>query len=115
MTVTVSINGTALNPQPRNVIWKPATVGGKLDGTMGLGAYDELTLTAPPARGGTAAFNWDDFENTVLTSIVAPAKGETMQSGSGTTYNSGVVSGPITVDGRPGDIQTTEMTVWVVI
>ena len=114
MTVTVSINGTTLVPQPRDVKWEPKAIGGKLDGTDALGSYDMLTLEAPPARGGTATFNWDDFENTVLTSIVAPAKGETMTSGSGTTYNSGVVSKPITVTSKPGDIQETKMVVLVV-
>jgi hypothetical protein len=114
MTVTVAINGTTLVPQPRDVKWEPSPVGTKLDGTNALGAYDVLTMTAPPARGGTANFNWDSFENSVLTSIVAPARGETMSSGSGTTYNSGVVSGPITVASKPGDIQETQMTIFVV-
>lgn len=115
MAVTVAINGTTLNPQPRDVTWEPVSSGGKLDGTDSLGAYDTLVLTTPPARGGTANFNWDSFENSVLTSIVAPAKGETMSSGSGTTYNSGVVSGPIKVSSKPGDIQETQMTVLVVV
>lgn len=105
MAVEIQINGTALNPQPRTGDWRPFIQGGKLDGTDGTGAYRTLVLRSPNSRGGTANFNWEDFENSVLTSIQAFPPGETMKNGSATTYNSGVVSKPIkTLRSQPGDI-----------
>lgn len=114
MTVEIQINGTALVPQPRDANWRPTPNGPKLDGTEDVSSYDTLVLRAPPARGGTANFNWGDFENQVLTSIQAFPKGQTMKTGTATTYNSGVVSAPITVSAQPGDILQTEMIVRVV-
>ena len=105
MTVSIQMNGTALNPQPRTANWELPGEGGKLDGTDHLGAYDILVLRSPPARGGTANWNWSTFENQVLTSVVAMPRGQTMKTGTETTYNSGVVSKPITpVGSEPADI-----------
>lgn len=117
MAVTLSINGTALNPQPQTARWAYQSTGGKLDGTDHLGAYDVLILTSPPARGGTANWNWNSFENQTLTSIVAPARGQTMKDGSGTTYNSGVVGKPIMeVRDVPGGVlESVEFRVLVVV
>ena len=115
MAVTVAINGTTLIPQPRSVEWSPVTVGGKLDVTDAVGAYRSVNLTSPPAAGGTATFNWNSFDNTVLTSIVLPAEGQTMSSGSGTTYNSGVISKPISISDAPGDVLQTSMRVLVIV
>ena len=116
MTVSIQIDGTALNPQPRTATWDLNSGGGKLDGTDHLGAYDTLVLRSPPARGGTANWNWKDFENQVLTSIQAMPRGQTMKTGSATTYNSGVVAKPIsTVVASPGDIvESVELRVLVV-
>lgn len=117
MAVTLTINGTALNPQPRTAQWDLQSGGGKLDGTDHLGAYDILILTSPNARGGTANWNWNSFENQVLTSIIAPARGQTMKDGSGTTYNSGVVARPIMeVRDVPGGVlESVEFRVLVVV
>ena len=105
MAVTVSINGTALVPQPRSAVWELQPGGGMLDGTEHFGGFDVLILRSPPSRGGTANWNWTTFENQSLTSIVAPPRGQTLRSGSATTYNSGVVGKPITsVPSSPGDI-----------
>lgn len=105
MTVSIQMNGTALNPQPRNATWELAPGGGKLDGTDHIGAYDVLILQSPPSRGGTANWNWTTFENQVLTSVVAMPRGQTMRNGTQTTYNSGVVAKPITsIASTPGDI-----------
>jgi hypothetical protein len=117
VTVEVQINGTALNPQPRTATWELNPVGGKLDGTEHLGAYDTLILLSPPARGGTANWNWTDFENQVLTSVQVMPRGQTLKNGSATTYNSGVVAKSIvTVASPPGDIvESVEFRVMVVV
>lgn len=116
MSVTVAINGTDLNPQPASVDWESNVTGGKLDGTDSLGAYETCVLRAPLAQGGTANWNWSDYENSVLTSIVLPARFSTMRD-TGTTYSSGVVSSRITsIDGPPGGlVRGVEMRVRVVI
>jgi hypothetical protein len=115
MTVTVQINGTTLNPQPSETAWEESVTGGKLDGTDALGAYSVLTLRAPVESGGTANWNWSDFENQVLTSITVPDRLETMR-GTGTTYSSGVVSKKITKTNAPpgGLVRGVEMRVLVV-
>lgn len=107
MTVNLQINGTALNPQPRSATWELTNQGGKLDGTDHTGSYDTLVLRSPPSRGGTAAWNWAQLENQVLTSIVAMPRGQTLRNGTEVTYNSGVVSKPISpIATDPGDIVT---------
>lgn len=116
MTVNVQINGTALNPQPRVATWELSSAGGKLDGTDHLGAYDVLVLQSPPSRGGTANWNWTSFENQTLTSVVAMPRGQTLKSGTETTYSSGVVGKPITpIASPPGDIiEAVEFRVLVI-
>lgn len=113
--MAVQINGTALNPEPKVKVHSVAASGGKLDGTDALGAYDIIELTAGLTRGGTANFNWTDFENSVLTSIAIPAKNDTL-SGSNVTYNSGVVSRSISTSSKVGDlIDRVSMVIRVVI
>lgn len=104
MAVTIQINGTTLNPQPKDTSWESEIVGGKLDGTNAKGAYLIHTLKAPPFRGGTANFNWDSFDDTVLTSIQTHPPGQTMKTGTATTYNSGVVARSLKFRAEPGDI-----------
>jgi hypothetical protein len=105
MAGTVLINGTALNPQPRDISWQSSIIKGKLDATDALGAAYIVTLTSPNSRGGTASWNWSTFENTVLTSVVIPARGVTLRDSTYTTYNSGVTSKQIrTVASVPGDV-----------
>ena len=90
MAVDIQINGTSLVPQPKEVRWEPVSVGGKLDGSEALGAYRLLVLEAPDDRADN--FNWDTFENQVLTSVQVFPPGETTDTGSATVYNSGAVS-----------------------
>jgi hypothetical protein len=117
MAVTVQINGTTLNPQPASVDWESNIIGGKLDGSEAIGAYEAVTLRAPVDNGGTVNWNWSTYENQTLTSIVLPARFETMKEASGTTYNSGVVSKRIrAIDAPPGGlVRGVEMRVLVVI
>jgi len=115
MAVEIQINGTALNPQPREANWESITQGGKVNGTDALGAYSVLVLRSPPARGGTANFNWTSFENSSLTSIQAFPKGQSMKTGTATTYSAGVVTSPIAVRMQPGDIIQSELTVRIVV
>lgn len=117
MTVPIKCNGTSLVPQPGTVSWLPNEGGDKLDGTLHLGAYHILVLRCVPAPGGASNFNWTDYENTVLTSIQAYPPGQDGQTGTPTTYNSGVVSEPINeIRSEPGGIlRGIEMRVKVVI
>lgn len=116
MTVTVTINGGTLNPQPAEVNWERVNVGEKLDGTEAGGAYLVATLVAPVDSGGTVNWNWSTYENTELTSIVLPAPFETMR-GTGTTYSSGVISRRIKRINNPvgGLVRDVEMQVLVVV
>lgn len=116
MSVSVAINGTALNPQPASVDWETTITGGKLDGTDATGASRTAVLRAPVFQGGTVNFNWDSFANSVLTSIVLPAPGDTQQ-GTGVTYSSGVVAKEITSYEAPpgGLVRGVEMRVMVVV
>jgi hypothetical protein len=117
MAVSVEINGTALNPQPRSATWDLAGEGGKLNGTDHLGAYDIMVLRSPPSRGGTANWNWSTFENQVLTSIKTVPRGQTLKSGTAATYSAGVVSKPImSIVSPPGDtIEAVEFRVLVIV
>lgn len=114
MSVTVAINSVALIPQPASTDWRQISVDGKLDGTDALGAAWELTLKAPVFRGGTC--NWDDYDNSVLTSVTAPAPGDTMR-GTAVTYSSGVVSKPLSEQSAPpgGLVRGVTMVLTVVI
>ena len=90
----VQINSVTLNPQPRETSWETEVTGGKLNGTDATGASLVHVLKAPVDKGGTANWNWDDYDNTVLTSIQTHAPFDTMQ-GTAVTYSSSVVSKPI--------------------
>lgn len=116
MTVTVLINGGTLVPQPAETNWEMTTVGEKLDATDATGSYWIHTLRAPVFRGGTANFNWDSYDNQVLTSIRTHAPGDTMR-GTEVTYSSGVVSKPIrTLTSPPGGlVRSVELQILVVI
>jgi hypothetical protein len=116
MTVTVTINGTALNPQPAETSWESVVTGSKLNGTDALGGYMLHTLKAPVDRGGTASWNWGSYDNTVLSTIVTHAPFDTMH-GTAVTYNAGVVSRQIkTTASQPGNIVTgVEMELLIVV
>lgn len=111
---TIQINGTTLIPQPRTIEWISSDVGGKLDGTTATGAYDVLVLKSPPSNGGTANFNWGDYENSTLTSVRVMAKGDSQKTGANVTYSSGAVSRPIKIISKPGDIIETQMEILVI-
>lgn len=116
MTVTVAINGTTLNPQPSSIDWVTDVIDQKLNGTDATGAYQLVTLKAPLDRGGTANFNWNNFDSTVLTSIVLPAPFDTMR-GTAVTYSAGVVSRAIkSVSAPPGGlIRDVSMEILVIV
>ena len=116
MTVTVAINGVTLNPQPADVVWDSPITGGKLDGTDALGAYETVTLKAPVDRWGTANWNWSTYSNLVLTSIVLPARFDTMR-GTGVTYSSGVGSRRIKHIANPvgGLVRDVELEILVIL
>lgn len=116
MSVTIQINSTTLIPQPGETSWEQVAMGEKLDGTNGLGAYWVHTLKAPVFSGGTASFNWDSFDNSVLTSIRTHAPGDTMR-GTAVTYSSGVVSKPImTLTAPPGGlVREVELRISVIL
>lgn len=116
MSVVVAINGVTLNPQPADVVWDSSVTGGKLDGTESAGAYEMVTLKAPVERGGTASWNWQTYENSVLTSIVLPARFDTMR-GTGVTYSSGVASKRIKHIANPvgGLVKEVELEIMVIL
>jgi hypothetical protein len=116
VSVTVAINGVTLNPQPADVVWDSALTGGKLDGTDARGAYETVTLRFPVDRGGTANWNLSTYENIVLTSIVLPARFDTMR-GTGVTYSNGVVSKRIKHIANPvgGLVKDVELEVLVIL
>lgn len=89
MPVTIKCNGVALIPQPQEATWTIDIVDQKLDGTDALGAYRVLRLSTPQYRD--SGYNWDTYENSVLTSIQAFAPGDT-PNGASVLYNSGVVA-----------------------
>jgi len=91
-------------------------MGEKLDGTEATGAYETVTLRFPVDYGGTANWNLNSFANSVLTSIVLPARFSTMRD-TGTTYSSGVVSKAIKQISAPpgGLVRDVELTVSVIL
>lgn len=115
--MAIQINGSALTPQPRDVVWDRVLVGNKLDGTQSVGSYRTLVLRSPTARGTSASFNWLNFENAVQSSIDVQAPGESGVSGSTVNYSSGVIVRAIkTISGEPGDVLTgVEMEVLVIV
>lgn len=116
MAVSVLINGVALNPQPAEVIWDSGVIEQKLNGTDGVGAYEKVTLRFPVDRGGTAFWNLSTYENSVLASIVLPARFDTMR-GTGVTYSSGVVSRRVKHIANPvgGLVKEVELELLVIL
>jgi hypothetical protein len=114
---SVTINGTALLPQPRNATWRTTVLGGAVNGTDAIGAAYIVTLLSPSARGGTASFNWASFENQTLTSITVPTRSESLKASSFTTYNATVVSRSIRqIRSVLGDIiESIELDIQVVV
>jgi len=93
MPVTIKLNGTDLIPQPMEANWGTTITEQKLNGTDATGAYQTFRISAPRFRD--SGYNWDDYENQVLTSLQAFAPGDT-PNGASVLYNSGVVSRKIT-------------------
>ena len=116
MSVTVSCNGVALNPQPADVDWESNIIDEKLDGTDATGAYQSVILRFPVDRGGTANWNLATYENQTLTSIVLPPRFSTMRD-TGTTYSSGVVSKRIaSIKSPPGGlVRGVELQILVIV
>lgn len=111
---TIRINGTTLSPQPAYDSWEENVAGGKLDGTDELGAYKIFRMQAPALAG--QAFNWQAFENQVLTSLQAYAPGD-LPTGADVVYSSGVVSRKIKRLESPLDRSVTgvELEIAVVV
>lgn len=111
---TIAINGTDLLPQPAQARWEDTIIDGKLAGTEALGAYKTFRIQAPILAGQT--FNWDTFENQVLTSLQAFAPAD-RPSGSNVIYNSGVVSRKIKTYQSPEDRTVTgiELEISVIV
>lgn len=111
--VTIKINGTTLSPQPMEANWITEVVDQKLNGTDALGAYQIFRISTPRTRN--SAYNWNDFENSVLTSIQAFAPGDT-PSGASVLYSAGAVARKIreyTVDTNRTFM--TEMEILVIV
>jgi hypothetical protein len=111
---TIEINGTELSPQPAAARWEETISGGKLDGTDALGAYKLFRISAPILVGQT--FNWQTYENQVLTSLQAFAPGA-RPTAADVVYSSGVVSRKIKSFDMPGDLTITgvELEILVVV
>jgi len=111
---TIAINGTILQPQPANDAWEDAVVDTVLDGTEAIGAYKIFRMQAPNLAG--QAFNWDTFENQVLTSLQTYAPGD-LPTGTDVVYNSGVVAKKISRYQSPLDRSVTgvELVLLVVV
>lgn len=110
---TIIINGTELSPQPAQVDWLIPVNGSKLNGTEAEAAFGVLVLSAPKMKNAT--FNWASFENSVLSSIVAPSPGTDAESNSYTTYNSGVISRKIKSFSVPNDRTVTGVSLEILI
>jgi hypothetical protein len=107
MPVTIKINGVTLTPQPMETTWFSDVIDQRLNGTDATGAYQILRLSTPRFRN--SVFNWDTYENQVLTSIQAFAPGDT-PNGASVLYNSGVVARKIRE--YRTDINRTNMCDW---
>lgn len=112
---TVKINGTTLAPQPAFARWDSEIVDGSLDGTDDVGAYMRFTIRAPKLRGQT--FNWDDYENQVLTSLQAYAPGDNPDTGADVVYSDGAVAKQIRSFEMPEDrtVSGVEMEIMVIV
>lgn len=111
---TIKINGVTLSPQPAAARWEENAVAGKLDGTDELGAYKIFRIRAPLLAG--QSFNWQTWENQVLTSLQAYAPGDG-PAGADVVYSSGVVSRKIKALDMPPDRTVTgvELEIAVVV
>lgn len=111
---TIKINGTTLQPQPANDGWQTDIAGQVLNGTQAVGSYQMFRMQAPALAG--QSFNWDQFENQVLTSLQAYAPGD-LPTGADVIYNSGVVSQKIAQYQSPLDRSVTgiELVLLVII
>ena len=111
---TVAINGVTLSPQPAFTRWEDAIIDSKLDGTESTGAYRLFTIRAP--KIGTQTFNWQTYENQVLTSIQCYAPGTGPESAN-VVYSSGAVSRKIKVYEMPEDrtVSNVEMQIAVIV
>lgn len=111
---TIAINGVELQPQPANDAWEDVPVNQNLNGTDGLGAYKIFRMQAPALAG--QPFNWDSFENQVLTSLTAYAPGE-LPTSAEVTYNTGVVSKKILKYDSPLDrsVVNVELAILVIV
>ena len=85
----IAINGIELEPQPAVTSWEDIITNSNLNGTDGLGAYKLFRMQAPALAGQD--FNWDDFENQVLTSLQTyPPNG--LYTDADVIYTAGIVS-----------------------
>lgn len=111
---TIAINGTTLQPQPMDDSWEDAIISGKLNGTDEIGAYKIFRMRCP-ALGGQD-FNWDLFENQVLSSLTAYAPGE-LPTSANVTYTDGVISRKISRYNSPLDRSVTgvELVIQVIV
>ena len=111
---TIAINGVELQPQPAYDAWEDVQVNLNLNGTDGLGAYKIFRMQAPALAGQT--FNWDNFENQVLTSLTAYAPGG-LPTDAEVTYNIGVVSKKILKYESPLDrsVVNVELVILVIV
>jgi hypothetical protein len=111
---TIKINGTTLTPQPASDVWEENISGGMLDGTDEVGAYKIFRIQAPVLAG--QAFNWQQFENQVLTSLQAYAPGD-LPTGTDVVYSAGVVSRKIKQFQMPLDqtVRGVELEIAVVV
>lgn len=112
---TIKINGVTLVPQPAAAKWEENISGSKLNGTDEVGAYKIFKITAPPLVDGES-FNWQTYENQVLTSLQAYAPGD-QPSGANVTYSAGVVSRKIKSYEMPLErtVQGVEMEIAVIV
>lgn len=111
---TIKINGTTLQPQPANDGWEDVVIEERLDGLEALGAYKIFRMEAPTLAGQT--FNWQNFENQVLSSLQTYAPGD-LPTGADVVYSSGVVAKKIREFRSPLDRTVTgvELVVLVVV
>jgi hypothetical protein len=116
---TIQINGVDLAPQPAEATWETEIIksdqgGGLLNGTEAVGAYKIFRVRAPVLAG--QSFNWDSYDNQVLTSLQAFAPGE-LPTSANVVYSSGVVSRKITTYRSPVERTITgiEMEILVVV
>lgn len=111
---TIRINGTDLQPQPAVDSWESVVTNQNLNGTNGVGAYMLYRMRAPNLAG--QVYNWDSFENQVLTSLETHAPAD-LYNDANVTYNAGVVAQKITKYESPLDNSITgvELVLLVIV